>query len=387
MLITCKECGLPVSDKAISCPHCGIPMKEEKKSSKRNTPRRMRLPNGFGQITELKNKNLRKPFRVMITVGKTREGKPISKILKPEGYFATYNEAYMALVEYNKNPYELDECITVRELYEIWIEEYKKKLKSTSSIRTITSAWAYCSSIENINVRQLRPHHIKAAMDTCESKNTQNRIKSVFNLMLDFALERDLVDKNYARTFKVEAAETNNNHISFTEEEMNILWENISIPFVNYILIECYTGWRPQELCNLLLKNINLNDETMIGGMKTEAGTDRIVPIHSKILPLVKKMYMLASNMNAKTLVIDMDGKSMTYDRYYKAFKRVLADLSIGNTHRPHDCRKQFITMAKNANMDEYAIKKIVGHEIDDITEKIYTDRDPEWLKNEMKKI
>ena len=43
--------------------------------------------------------------------------------------------------------------------------------------------------------------------------------------------------------------------------------------------------------------------------------------------------------------------------------------------------------MAKKANVNEYAIKKIVGHEISDITERIYTDRDPDWIKHEMLKI
>ena len=43
--------------------------------------------------------------------------------------------------------------------------------------------------------------------------------------------------------------------------------------------------------------------------------------------------------------------------------------------------------MCKNAGVDEYAIKKMVGHEIYDITEKVYTKRDPQWLHNEILKI
>lgn len=46
-----------------------------------------------------------------------------------------------------------------------------------------------------------------------------------------------------------------------------------------------------------------------------------------------------------------------------------------------------FVTMAKKYQVDEYAIKYIVGHAITDITEKVYTERDVEWLKEEMKKI
>ena len=110
MLIKCPECDLQVSDKATFCPHCGYPLqpdiKQRKPRSKNN--KRRRLPNGFGQISEIKNRNLRNPFRAMVTVGKTSTGRPICKPLKPESYFPTYNDAYTALVEYNKNPYDLE---------------------------------------------------------------------------------------------------------------------------------------------------------------------------------------------------------------------------------------------------------------------------------------
>lgn len=55
--------------------------------------------------------------------------------------------------------------------------------------------------------------------------------------------------------------------------------------------------------------------------------------------------------------------------------------------HKPHDTRHTFITKAKEVDMNEYILKMIVGHEIRDITEKVYTHRTLEDLKNEMKKI
>ena len=35
----------------------------------------------------------------------------------------------------------------------------------------------------------------------------------------------------------------------------------------------------------------------------------------------------------------------------------------------------------------EYAIKEMVGHSIKDITESVYTVRDLEWLRNDLKKL
>lgn len=46
-----------------------------------------------------------------------------------------------------------------------------------------------------------------------------------------------------------------------------------------------------------------------------------------------------------------------------------------------------FVTMAKKYGIDEYAIKYIVGHSITDITEKVYTQREINWLKEEIEKI
>ena len=145
MLVKCKECDLQVSDKALTCPHCGCPMRENIKPtySRARHNKRRRLPNGFGQISEIKGRNLRKPFRAMVAIGKEENGRPICRMLKPEAYFETYNEAYAALVAYNKNPYSLDLDITVKELYERWTNEYFKTLKSDASRACIKAAWAY----------------------------------------------------------------------------------------------------------------------------------------------------------------------------------------------------------------------------------------------------
>lgn len=133
MLTKCPECDLQVSDAAVFCPHCGYMFKPDI-ILKRPSKKRRRLPNGFGQISKIKG-NLRKPYRAMVSVGKTSEGKIISKPLKPEAFFESYNDAYAALVEYNRNPYDLSPSITVNELYNKWSEGYYRTLSSDSGIR------------------------------------------------------------------------------------------------------------------------------------------------------------------------------------------------------------------------------------------------------------
>lgn len=409
MLLKCPECELQVSDKAITCPHCGYPLQDGSKSRKprnKNNKRR-RLPNGFGQISEIKNRNLRNPFRVMITVGKDANGRPICKPLKPESYFATYNDAYAALVEYNRNPYDLNPSITMEELYERWFKEYERTVKSA---RGIMSAWTYCSAVYKIRVKELRARHIKGCIDEGVSitggkertatAQMKNQIKSLFNMMLDYAVEYELVDRNYSRTFKLsdetikEITTTRTEHIPFTEEEMEKLWAHVNDKaLIDAVLIQCYSGWRPQEIGLIELKNVDLEKWTFCGGIKTEAGTDRIVPIHSRIRDLVVKRCTEARAIGSLYLFNYMNEKNgdknlvLTYPRFQRAFGMIRDELNLDPRHRPHDGRKHFVSMAKKYGVDEYAIKYIVGHRISDITEKVYTQREFAWLREEIEKI
>lgn len=409
MLIQCPECELQISDKAVSCPHCGYPLKENSNQKiRRNAKKRRRLPNGFGRITEIKNRNLRKPFRVMVTVGKTSTGKPIGKALKPQAYFATYNEAYTALVEYNKNPYDLNEDLTVKEVYDLWYSKYMEKHASAYG-RSISAAWNYCSEVYDMRFKDIRARHIRGCMEngTFEfrgevrkaSPTIQHRIKSVFNLLGDYAMEHEIVTVNYPRSFKLseevtEAIEQNRvEHMPYTVQEMCKLWKNSDKPYVDILLIQCYSGWRPTELLDIKIENVDLEKWVFVGGAKTKAGRNRPVPIHTKIRPLVERLYNEAKCIGSEYLVNDREPVysplyyHMTYDKYRTRFNKIITNLELNPEHRPHDGREHFITEAKKYGVDEYAIKYIVGHSISDITEKIYTKRDISWLQSEIEKI
>ena len=408
MLMKCPECDLPVSDKAITCPHCGYPLKNENASKRRKPNKRRRLPNGFGQISELKEKNLRKPFRAMVTIGKTDEGKPICRLLQPEAYFETYNDAYQALMKYNKDPYIFNNSLTVLDLYEKWSEQHFRTISKGTAVN-IKAAWKYCDSIKNIKLVDLRGRHIKYCIEEgcCEvgdtikypTPNMKNVMKVMFNQMLDYAIEYELIDKNYARNFSIskedrkKMEENRERHIPYTDEEIGKLWQNINnSEIADVILIQCYTGWRPKELENMKLNDVDLELGIMKGGVKTKAGKNRIVPIHSKIYELVKNRYKDSLSKGSKYLITmiskrDNQNKPFGYQYFQQYLNQIKEQLDLNINHRPHDGRAHFITQAKKYQMDEYAIKRIVGHEIKDLTEDTYTTRTIEWLKEEIEKI
>lgn len=55
--------------------------------------------------------------------------------------------------------------------------------------------------------------------------------------------------------------------------------------------------------------------------------------------------------------------------------------------HTMHDTRYTFATLAKECNVKPTAVKKIMGHRINDLTDDVYTHESVEYLKSEIEKI
>lgn len=402
MLITCPECELQVSDKALTCPHCGFPLKKNPQPHSRKANKRRRLPNGFGQISEVKDQNLRCPFRVMVTVGKTPEGKPIRKPLIPKSYFPTYNDAYTALLAYNKRPYELVKPMTMQQLFDKWYASKVGKVDKSTLARYRT-AWAYSSMIYDKPVQAVTIADLRNCIEygtithsgvaRHAQNNTVDTIKSTYNQLFDYAVAYEVIDKNIARQFTIDSGYIRKPgaHMPYTDEEMQVLWDNVGkYDIVDMILIQCYSGWRPGEMCDLLVSSVNLQARTIIGGKKTKAGINRTVPIHPRIMSLIEDRYNDALNHGSPYLfnqIIRGIYKKVRYARFQADLHDLAEELGLDPEHKGHDGRKHFITMAKKYEMDEYALKWIVGHYINDLTERIYTERSVDWLMREISKI
>ena len=75
------------------------------------------------------------------------------------------------------------------------------------------------------------------------------------------------------------------------------------------------------------IEDIDLENNTFFGGLKTEAGKNRYVPIHPLIRELVVRRYEEAVEANSKFLFNDPEGQrgtTLTYDKYRSRFNKVL---------------------------------------------------------------
>ena len=369
--------------------------------------------NGEGSISF---DSRRKRYRVKVTLGweideRTGRSKQITKTIGSN--YKTQAEAQRALSEYLENPFDLkNKDITFENLYNKWFEDRVVK-KSNSSLYRIKAAYKYCSSLYDIKFRDITILDMKDCIENGTaleirgkhrgeykkaSPSTKESIKYIFNHIYAYAIEAGIVNRNLAKEFSLEKYVFKEKEINrkikkpFTEDEIKKLWDNLYIvPYVDIILLGCYTGWRPIELIELKMENINFENNTMKGGKKTKAGIDRIIPIHSKIKDIVNKLYKQAKELNSEYLINDPTNiqgyNGLSYDQYLVRFKKVIELMEFDTSMTPHCTRHTFITMAQRSGVDKYIIKMFVGHDIKDITEYIYTHRTLEDMQAAMNTI
>lgn len=333
----------------------------------------MRLPNNYGSVYKLKG-NRRKPFVARKTIGYNTKDRQIYKCI---GYFETREDALQSLATYNNAPYNIDlRDITFKDLYNKWISRKELKVEinemAENSLKFYKNVFKnHCQSLHNKAFIKINTSDLQKIIDGCNCGFTIKRyIKGLYNQLYDFANELDIpVKKNYAKFVDIGKDEQSDLHINIEEKDINILWDNLNIADVDLILIMIYTGLRPNELLNIEIKNVFLDKRYMIGGSKTDAGIDRIIPIHEKIVPLIEKRL----NNSKKYLVTNTLGFKYTYQGFKKIWDNIMSLLNLN--YLPYDCRHTCATRLDNTNANKLCIKLILGHKVNDITDKVYTHK------------
>lgn len=390
MLIKCPECGHDVSDKASICPNCAFPIsdmansspeaKKPRKKANTQSNKYRRLPNGYGCINKLSGKR-RKPFAAYPpTTGYKENGSPI----RPSaiGYYETYQEAYSALMDYKRDPEkESSKSITFAQVYERWwkykFDDPKSKVELSESTKR-NYKWGYgkCKSLYDIPMSEIGMDKLQAIIDGLnKSFSSARNLHNLFSSMWDYAYKNGIVDKDYSKFVVIKQQREFEKGVPFTSEEINTLWKNVKNTNVQIILILIYTGYRISELKSC---TIDLENKQFIGGMKTDAGKNRIVPMHSKIVPLVEQFDQASWS------------KSNFQDKLFRKTLTMLgfADASTGERHTPHDCRHTFSWLADKYGMEDVAKRMIMGHSLGKDVEKLhYTHRTADQLRAEMEKI
>lgn len=338
----------------------------------------MRKPNGYGSIKKMSG-NRRRPFVFVIT----KNGKQ-----KPMGYFCTQTEAEIYAADYNKKNNRIlhGHEITFAELFYRWLPFYvDKHLPSKSTISSYHISFRHCLPLHDMPLKKIKYYHLQDIIDTVKrnglSYSTCKKIRSTISLMYKYALIMEYTDKSYAGLLNLGRNKQIRPHKPFTRQKINKLWANLEIEGVDTVLILIYTGMRIGELLELSKDNVYLRQKYIkITKSKTHSGL-RAIPIHEKIFPLIQTRMHTAG----KNLICTKDGKPYNYSTYCTLWDKVMT--MINAKHTTHDCRHTCATLLDNADVNENAKRRILGHSINDVTNGVYTHKDIRQLRKAINKI
>jgi len=330
----------------------------------------MKNPNGYGTVAKLSG-NRRKPFVVRKTIGFNEKGHPIYNTI---GYTATREEGMMLLAQYNGEPWDVDKAkTTFEELFALWKEKKAVKL-GKSNQQSLFSAYHHCKPLHKMKYKAVKSFHMQDCIDGCnKGYSTQGAIKNLLRHMDRFALELDIVTRCYSDLLTSEPI-PDTNKTPFTDDAISTIWGVVGMPWADSVIAFLYTGFRISELLDLRISNVNLDEGTIQGGTKTRAGKDRIVPIHSRILPLIQKRVQ-----GGGEYLFGDNGKKISSGTYYKYWNEIMEGVNL--SHAPHECRHTFRSRLDSAGANKRCIDLIMGHKSKDVGERVYTHKTVQELK------
>lgn len=239
------------------------------------------------------------------------------------------------------------------------------------------AAFNRSQNLHNMLFNDIRTGNIQEAINLCDKGYASKKnVKILANLLFKYGMANDLVNKNHAELASLPVEEKSDKHKPFSDDELKILWSNASDPGVQLALIYCYSGLRPTELLKIRAENVFLPERYMLGGMKTAAGKNRVIPIAEKIYPFIASWF----NPDFEFLITTESGEHISdYDKLRYRFWERSSVLNAMN-HLPHDGRHTCSTKLNNAGVPEITIQKILGHAGKNVTQKVYTHKTIELL-------
>jgi hypothetical protein len=337
----CKKCGKEIPNESMFCNWCGKKQAMQQKKGKQRG-------NGSGTVYQLPNKKWRAEVRVMANGANIRRTK--------DGFLRKKDALdYLPILKNGK--YTVSEKSPIlRDLYNLWKETKKYKGMSEDKKSHYLTAWGRLEELQHRDIQTLTFLEMQEIVDGAPGAYYPKRdIKTLLSHMYKIAEREEILPPNKNLAQYIELPQTpKSKRDAFTSEEVAKIWKDYENGnnFAGYALAMIYTSMRTGELFAQQAKDIFLDKKYMIGGIKTEAGINRVIPLADCIIPVIKKQISLSQ----KGGIIDM-----RIEDFYEMWAEFIQRTGI----RPLDaycCRHTTATALAEKKVAPAVIKEIMGH-------------------------
>lgn len=350
-IMICRKCRRDVPDGAF-CARCGAKQEAAKRKA-------LKRANGTGTAYKLSGRRKRPWVAAK------------NKIII--GYYETKTAALEALERLAGRTLDDRFNMTFGDVYNSWLAEHQSDV-TPRVLEAYRNSFNVFSPLHKRKFRDLRTADFQALFDALDgkSRSTLEKHKQVISQMSVWALREEIVTQNFAQFIKLPAARKKEKEI-FSDEDIEKLRAEGS-ETAQVILMLIGTGMRINELFTLPLKDYH--ETYCIGGEKTEAGRNRVIPIRPEARPFFAHFASIATG---ETLLSGFPGNKTVRNFRNREYYALLDKLGI-EKKTPHATRHTYASRAAAAGMKPEVLQKILGHADYSTTANIYVHSDIETL-------
>ena len=265
---------------------------------------------------------------------------------------------------------------TLLEVEQLWEESHFKQVtKSTAS--SYQAAFKYLEPYYDWPFTDLKYKEWQGIVNQLKDEGkrfgSQKKMKCLCGQLCSFAIKNEIATTNYGPMLELDKNVPLKIKVPFSIEEIQCLWQHKYWQYVDIVLLLIYTGVRAGEFLRIDVHNDVFLDEPgreyfIVRQSKTQAGTNRPVPIHKDILPIFQKYVETKS-----TYMFSENGEPLSYAKLRQRFEQVMRVLNMN--HTPHECRHTLATLLDNFGANDLATKKILGHAARGVTKSVYSHK------------
>lgn len=348
----CRKCQSEIPNDGKFCPYCGIRQDRELRKA-------LKRANGTGTVYKLQ--------------GRRKRPWVAAKNKTVIGYYETKTAALEALNRLSGRSLDERYNMTFTDVFEAWkAEHYKEITESGRSQYNI--AFQVFSSLHKKKFRDLRTADFQTALEPHMGKthSTVSKYKQLITQMSAWAIREELISTNFASFVRLPENVKKEKEI-FSDADIEKL-EADGSDTAKIILMLIYTGMRIGELFGLPLKDYHEN--YVVGGEKTEAGRNRVIPIR----PEGRRYFAyFAEKATSPMLMSGYDGDKVAANFRRRDYYPLLETLSI-ERKTPHATRHTYASRARKDGMPPEILQKILGHADYSTTANIYVHTDMDEL-------
>lgn len=267
-------------------------------------------------------------------------------------------------------------CPSLLKMRDLYLLQYSEKRKLTTLSKTNKAVEVLLTHLKkkDIQLRDINRTIVTGWLDKLKTERAPQTIQNYISALAqiwDLARNRyhDAPQDNPWRGHALEAKSSKVSYEVFAPGELAKVYDLLDDEMKAVTAIGAYSGMRINEICTLRESSIKTIEGVLcfeITEGKTKSAA-RIVPVHSKLIPLVESLLKTTHSgflFYHASITDRADGKRSTWhtQQFTRAKRKALGELA-AERKVFHSLRHAFVQQLDRAQVPEDRIALLVGHE------------------------